>query len=160
VRLNTSAASPSPAPRRALRSEQPPSLDSLEVLDESSEKEIYTNETIKVKSAIYIIRTCGWPASTTVEVRGETGSKAVEGQGKRWLSGSDPHAGCTRRRFVRCTSATQGTVRRPRTAACMASALAPLGTRTGYMPQPHPALRVALLRLRHERVCLPPRLLL
>ncbi|KAG2495771.1 hypothetical protein HYH03_006016 [Edaphochlamys debaryana] len=29
-------------------------------------KEIYTNETIRVRSTIYIIETCGWKASTTV----------------------------------------------------------------------------------------------
>ncbi|KAG2495772.1 hypothetical protein HYH03_006017 [Edaphochlamys debaryana] len=55
---------------RRLMSDQPPLLDfeleSIDMITPSAAKEIYTNETIQVRSTIYIIETCGWAASTTV----------------------------------------------------------------------------------------------
>ncbi|KAG2495774.1 hypothetical protein HYH03_006019 [Edaphochlamys debaryana] len=55
---------------RRLMSDEPPlldfELDSIDILNPSAAKEIYTNETIRVRSTIYIIETCGWKASATV----------------------------------------------------------------------------------------------
>ncbi|PNH11957.1 Autolysin [Tetrabaena socialis] len=86
VQLRYSAASPpvpaaatppaSPGGRRML-SDAPvdpidpidPGLDGIDVLSATEGHEIYTGETIRVKSMVYILSMCGWPASMTVEVR-------------------------------------------------------------------------------------------
>ncbi|GIL99793.1 hypothetical protein Vretimale_4769, partial [Volvox reticuliferus] len=52
---------------RRLLSSPPPVLESIEVVQQSVPHEIYTGSQIRVKSMIYIITTCGWGASATVD---------------------------------------------------------------------------------------------
>ena len=58
--------------RRMLLSDQPAVLD-FQIIQPGSPKEVFTGDPIQVSSYIYVINTCGWPQSTTTDVRGWAG---------------------------------------------------------------------------------------
>ncbi|EFJ39353.1 metalloproteinase, extracellular matrix protein Lsg2, partial [Volvox carteri f. nagariensis] len=67
VRVNYKNSSTASGSRRLLSDEPLPEIDSIDVISESEGHEIYTGTQIRVKSMIYIISTCGWAPSATVE---------------------------------------------------------------------------------------------
>ncbi len=68
IRVTYKNGSGSSTSGRRMLSDPPSDLDSIDVVSESEGHEIWTGTQIRVRSMVYLIRTCGWNASATVDV--------------------------------------------------------------------------------------------